>query len=196
MLLKEDHIAVFQANWDDKATNIRAIAKELALGLDSFVFLDDNPVERGLIRREIPEVAVPELDSDPAGYARTLAAAGYFEAIAFSDEDRARADMYQANARRLNLQGQTSDLQSYLRSLEMRIVFGSFDRTTRSRLTCEMSVAIRRLARRRRSRSSRIRCCGRTTSPTPRARRSYDAGSRRWRNPSVPPVSAACSTSS
>ncbi len=81
MLLREDHIAVFQANWDDKATNIRAIAKELALGLDSLVFLDDNPVERGLIRREIPEVAVPELDSDPASYARTLAAAGYFEAI-------------------------------------------------------------------------------------------------------------------
>lgn len=135
MLLKEDHIAVFQANWDDKATNIRAIAKELALGLDSFVFLDDNPVERGLIRREIPEVAVPELDNDPASYARTLAAAGYFEAIGFSEEDRARADMYQANARRLSLQGQTSDLQSYLRSLEMRILFGSFDRTTRSRVT-------------------------------------------------------------
>ncbi|MET4045491.1 FkbH-like protein [Bradyrhizobium sp. RT6a] len=135
MLLKEEHIAVFQANWDDKAANIRAIAKELSLGLDSLVFLDDNPVERGLIRREIPEVAVPELESDPADYARTLAAAGYFEATEFSEEDRSRAQMYQANARRLSLLGQTSDLQSYLRSLEMRIVFGSFDGTTRSRVT-------------------------------------------------------------
>lgn len=135
MLLKEEHIAVFQANWNDKATNIRAIAKELALGLDSFVFLDDNPAERGLIRQELPEVAVPELDSDPASYARTLAAAGYFEAINFSEEDRARAEMYQANARRLSLHSQTADLQSYLRSLEMRIVFGSFNRTTRARLT-------------------------------------------------------------
>ena len=135
MLLKEEHIAVFQANWNDKATNIRAIAKELALGLDSFVFLDDNPVERGLIRQEIPEVAVPELDSDPASYARTLAAAGYFEAVNFSDEDRARAEMYQANARRLSLQGQATDLKSYLQSLEMRIVFGTFDRTTRARVT-------------------------------------------------------------
>ena len=72
MLLKEEHIAVFQANWNDKATNIRAIAKELSLGLESLVFLDDNPVERGLIRRELPEVAVPELDDDPASYARTL----------------------------------------------------------------------------------------------------------------------------
>ena len=135
MLLKEEHIAVFQANWNDKATNIRAIAKELALGLDSFVFLDDNPVERGLIRQEIPEVAVPELDMDPASYARTLAAAGYFEAINFSEEDRARAEMYQANARRLGLQGQATDLKSYLRSLEMRIVFGAFERTTRARVT-------------------------------------------------------------
>jgi FkbH-like protein len=135
MLLKEEHIAVFQANWSDKATNIRAIATELALGLDSFVFLDDNPVERDLIRQEIPEVAVPQLDNDPASYARTWAAAGYFEAINFSHEDRARAEMYQANARRLSLQGQTTDLASYLRSLEMRIVFGSFDRTTRARVT-------------------------------------------------------------
>jgi FkbH-like protein len=134
MLLKEEHIAVFQANWDDKATNIRAIAKELALGLESFVFLDDNPVERGLIRRELPEVAVPEVDSDPATYARTLAAAGYFEAVHFSDEDRSRAEMYQGNARRASLQKQASDLGAYLRSLNMHIVFGAFDRTSRARV--------------------------------------------------------------
>jgi FkbH-like protein len=135
MLLKEEHIAVFQANWEDKASNIRAIAKELALGLESLVFLDDNPAERSLIRRELPEVAVPELEEDPANYARTLAAAGYFEAIGFSEEDRSRAEMYQGNARRLGLQSQTADIESYLRSLEMRIVFGSFDGKTRARVT-------------------------------------------------------------
>ena len=133
MLLKEEHIAVFQANWNDKATNLRAIAQELSLGLDSFVFLDDNPVERGLIRRELPEVAVPELESDPASFARTLAAAGYFESVQFSAEDRGRAEMYQGNARRANLQKQTSDLGAYLKSLQMRIVFAPFDRTSRSR---------------------------------------------------------------
>ena len=87
MLLKLDHIAVFQANWNDKATNIQAIAEELSLGLDAMVFLDDNPVERGLVRRLLPQVAVPELPEDPAYYARTLAAAGYFEAVAFAGED-------------------------------------------------------------------------------------------------------------
>ena len=59
MLLKLDHIAVFQANWNDKATNIQAIAEELSLGLDSMVFLDDNPVERGLVRKLLPQVARP-----------------------------------------------------------------------------------------------------------------------------------------
>ncbi len=135
MLLKEEHIAVFQANWDDKATNIRAIATELALGLESLVFLDDNPVERGLIRRELPEVAVPEVESDPAAYARTLAAAGYFEAILFSDEDRTRAEMYQGNARRLSLQRQAGDIGAYLQSLDMRIIFNPFDAMSRARVS-------------------------------------------------------------
>ena len=88
----------------------RAIAAELSLGLDSMVFLDDNPVERGLVRELLPEVAVPELPDDPALYARTLAAAGYFETVAFSDEDRKRAGFYQDNARRVALQKQVGDV--------------------------------------------------------------------------------------
>ena len=104
MLLREEHIAVFQANWNDKATNIEAIADELSLGLDAMVFVDDNPVERGLVRQMLPQVAVPELPDDPALYARTLLAAGYFEAIAYSGEDRQRAQFYQDNARRVTLQ--------------------------------------------------------------------------------------------
>lgn len=135
MLLRENHIAVFQANWNDKATNISAIASELALGIDSMVFLDDNPIERGLVREMLPQVGVPELPDDPALYARTLLAAGYFESIAFSDEDRKRADFYQDNARRVALQGQVGDLDAYLASLKMEIVFRPFDATGRSRIS-------------------------------------------------------------
>jgi FkbH-like protein len=134
MLLREDHIAVFQANWNDKATNIVAIARELSLGVDAMVFLDDNPVERGLVRETLPSVAVPELPADPASYARTLVAAGYFEAVAFSDEDRNRAGFYRDNARRVALQAQVADLESYLASLAMRIAFRPFDATGRSRI--------------------------------------------------------------
>jgi FkbH-like protein len=135
MLLKEDHIAVFQANWNDKATNIKAIAEELALGLESLVLLDDNPLEGGLIRQIVPQVAVPELPSDPALYARTLAAAGYFESVVFSDEDLKRASYYQDNARRVTLQKTAGDVDAYLASLNMEITFQPFDQTGRARIT-------------------------------------------------------------
>jgi FkbH-like protein len=135
MLLKEEHFAVFQANWNDKATNIKAIAEELSLGLDAMVLLDDNPVERGLVRQVLPQVAVPELPEDPALYARTLVAAGYFESVAFSDEDRKRAEMYQSNARRAAVQRQAGDLDAYFASLDMEILFAPFDRTGRARIS-------------------------------------------------------------
>lgn len=135
MLLKLDHFAVFRANWNDKATNILAIAKELSLGLDAMVFVDDNPAERGLVRRLLPQVAVPELPEDPAFYARTLAAAGYFESVTFSREDLNRATYYQENAKRLSLQEQADGVDAYLASLKMIITFQPFDSIGRSRIT-------------------------------------------------------------
>ena len=134
MLLREEHIAVFQANWNDKATNIKAIAKELSLGLDAMVLLDDNPVERGLVRQLLPQVAVPELPDDPALFARTLLAAGYFEAIAFSGEDRQRAEFYQNNSRHVELQKQAGDVDAYLASLNMQMTLQPFDDTGRARI--------------------------------------------------------------
>jgi FkbH-like protein len=134
MLLRLEHIAVFQANWNDKATNIQAIAEELSLGLDAMVFLDDNPVERGLVRKLLPQVAVPELPQEPAYYARTLAAAGYFEAVALAAEDLKRAGFYQDNARRAQLQKQVGGVDAYLKSLDMTIIFQPFDATGRARI--------------------------------------------------------------
>lgn len=134
MLLKLEHIAVFQANWKDKATNIQAIAEELSLGLDTFVFVDDNPVERDLVRRFLPEVSVPEMPEEPAFYARTLAAAGYFEAVTLAAEDLRRAVFYQDNAQRAQLQKQVGRLDAYLASLNMAITFQPFDAIGRARI--------------------------------------------------------------
>ena len=134
MLLKLDHIAVFQANWNDKATNIQVIAEELSLGLDAMVFLDDNPVERGLVRKLLPQVAVPELPDEPAYYARTLTAGGYFEAVAFATEDLERSGYYQDNAKRATLQKQVGGVDAYLASLDMTITFQPFDATGRARI--------------------------------------------------------------
>jgi len=134
MLLKLDHFAAFRANWSDKATNIRAIAKDLALGLDAMVFMDDSPAERGLVRKLLPQVAVPELPEDPAFYARTLAAAGYFESVTFSREDLNRATYYQENAKRSSLLERTDGVDAYLASLKMIITFQPFDSIGRGRI--------------------------------------------------------------
>ncbi|CAM3178296.1 Haloacid dehalogenase [Sphingomonas antarctica] len=134
MLLREDHVAVFQANWIDKATNLATIAKALTLGRDALVFLDDNPAERLQVRAAYPEIAVPELPADAAYYQRTLNAAGYFEAVTFSDDDRKRSAFYKDNARRLELQSGAGSLDAYHTSLEMVATMQPFDLVGRARI--------------------------------------------------------------
>ncbi len=128
MLLKRGDIACFMANWDDKATNIRRIAHQLNIGLDSLVFLDDNPFERNLVRQELPMVAVPEVPDDPALVAGMIADAGYFEALGITDEDRERGGQYQGNLQREALKETATDIESYLRGLDMRLTWRPFDR--------------------------------------------------------------------
>jgi FkbH-like protein len=135
MVLRCADIASFVANWTDKATNLRAIAKTLNIGLDSMVFVDDNPVERALIRRELPMVAVPELPDDPALFAQTIAAAGYFEGLCVTKEDRTRAELYQANAERERLKDNVTDMASYLDSLRMVMTAQPFDSVGLARVT-------------------------------------------------------------
>lgn len=123
MILREDDFSAFQINWADKATNLEILAERLSLGLDSFVFLDDNPFEREQVRRSLPEVLVPELPSDPATYARVLMTGGFFETITFAAEDRERVSQYAANRRRETLAAQSRDLGEFLRSLQMEATF-------------------------------------------------------------------------
>lgn len=161
MLLREEHIAVFQANWNDKASNIEAIAEELSLGLDAVVFLDDNPSERGLVRRLLPQVAVPELPEDPSLFSRTLMASGYFEAVTFSAEDRKRSDFYRDNARRIALQKQAGNVDAYLASLKMEIRFQPFDDVGRARITQLINKSNQFNLTTRRYTEAEVRECGR-----------------------------------
>lgn len=128
MVLRRKDIACFVANWDDKARNLRSIAQQLNIGIDSLVFVDDNPFERNLVRTELPMVAVPEVSEEPAFMARTVADAGYFEGLVVTDEDRERTAQYQANAGRAALEAEASDLGTYLRNLDMNLVWKRFDR--------------------------------------------------------------------
>jgi FkbH-like protein len=125
MLLREDDFSAFQINWNDKATNLQILAERLSLGLDSFVFLDDNPFERAQVRKFAPQVMTLELPSDPAAYATVLMTAGLFEAVTFSEEDRIRVEQYAANTRRDTLMAQAPDLSAFLRTLRMEAIFTS-----------------------------------------------------------------------
>ncbi len=127
MVLRRADIAAFQANWDDKAQNLKVIAARLNIGLDSLVFVDDNPIERARVRQALPMVAVPEMPEDPAHYVRCLADAGYFEAVAFTADDRSRAEQYAANAEREALLGAAESMDEFLRGLKMTTVYGPFN---------------------------------------------------------------------
>ena len=127
MVLRRNDIASFVANWNDKPSNLKAIAEELNIGIDSLVFVDDNPFERNLVREELPMVAVPEVSEDPATYAQTIADAGYFEGVSVTDEDRVRSEQYQSNRARDQLKASVTDLDSYLRGLEMQLIWKRFD---------------------------------------------------------------------
>ena len=135
MVLKRSDIACFVANWEDKASNLRSIAKALNIGLDSLVFVDDNPFERNLIRRELPMIATPELPDDPSYYVQSIADAGYFELLRVTKEDLGRAVQYQDAAQRAVLQESASDMESYLSSLGMELRWGRFDEMNLSRIT-------------------------------------------------------------
>jgi FkbH-like protein len=135
MVLRRSDIASFRANWNDKAANIRAVAEELNIGLDSLVFLDDNPFERNFVREHLPMVAVPEVpDDDPSLVPAVLADAGYFETAGITEEDRQRSAQYQENRERAQLQAGATDLEGYLRALDMRMVWGRFDEVSRQRV--------------------------------------------------------------
>lgn len=134
MYLRRDDIACFVANWNDKASNLRRIAQVLNLGIESFVFVDDNPLERSLVRRELPMVAVPEVPEDPSGYVACLAEAGYFETLSITDEDRERSRQYQANLAREQVLQSATDMGSFLANLQMELAWKAFDPVGLSRI--------------------------------------------------------------
>jgi FkbH-like protein len=134
MILKEDDIVAFRVNWEDKAANIKAISDAIDLGLESFVFLDDNPAERKRVRDALPSVAVPELPEDPGDWLPVFQAAGYFEQTGFSKEDAQRAGFYKANALRAAQMERIGDHDDYLRSLGMTLSIAPFDEAGRKRI--------------------------------------------------------------
>ncbi|MGG9960058.1 HAD-IIIC family phosphatase [Ferruginibacter sp. SUN106] len=130
MVLKLEDIAVFIANWNNKADNIRHIQSILNIGFDSMVFLDDNPAERAIVRREIPEVTVPELPEDPADYLSFLYQENLFETTSFTEADSKRNEQYREEAGRAVLQQAFTNEAEFLESLEMTAEVKPIDKFT------------------------------------------------------------------
>ncbi len=119
MVLKLEDIAVFVANWDNKADNIRQIQEILNIGMDSLVFLDDNPFERNMVRENLPEVCVPELPEDPAEYVSFLQELNLFETASVSDNDEIRTKQYQEESVRLSEKKHFANEEEFLANLQM-----------------------------------------------------------------------------
>jgi FkbH-like protein len=135
MVLREEHIAAARINWTDKPTNLRALAAELNIGLDSFVFMDDSEIECELVRGVLPEVAVVHLPRDRAvEYRDRLASGGWFDTLTLSEDDRLRAASYKAESARTKLRGESPNLERYFESLEMVVQIRPADRVSIPRL--------------------------------------------------------------
>lgn len=135
MLLKLDDIILFKANWQDKASNIKEIAQELSLGLDSFVFLDDNPMERAWVRSSLPDIIVPECGNTPWGMLASLRQGKFFESVTLTEEDSTRHQNYKSNLTRKADQGKHATIEDFLTSLEMVAESGLVNDMTLSRVT-------------------------------------------------------------
>lgn len=134
MLLRPAHFSSVRINWQDKAQNMREIADELGLGLDSFAFLDDNPRERELIRQELPDVYVISLPDHPMEYADALRELPVFERVAFSDEDRDRGRLYAEERKRTESRSASTSLEDFYRSLGMAVRIVPAESQTLSRI--------------------------------------------------------------
>lgn len=134
MTLHLDDFVIFVANWQDKATNVQYIRDKLNIGIDSMVFVDDNPFERNLVRTAFPELTVPDLPEDPAQYVGYLKSLNLFETASFSDEDVGRTQQYRAEAKRETLKDTARSFQDYLKELEMTAWVKPFEKMYYSRI--------------------------------------------------------------
>lgn len=126
MILKQDDFIMIKANWEPKSQNLKDIANTLSLTPDSFVFVDDNPAEREIIRQQIQNATVPEVGDKPEGFITAIDKMGYFEVTVVSADDGKRERMYKENAQRAKAELSFSDYNEYLLSLEMKAEIDKF----------------------------------------------------------------------
>ena len=121
MVLREEHFATMKINWNDKISNMKEIAQELNIGLDSIVYFDDDPINRELMSKAIPQIKTIDLPDDPSLYASTLMQINDFNTLVMTNEDRNRGEMYREEHKRTELKRSSSNLEDFLKQLEIRV---------------------------------------------------------------------------
>jgi FkbH-like protein len=120
-VLKEEHFAAMRINWQNKATNIAELAKEINIGLDSIVFMDDNPVERAQVSQVHPEVLVVDMPKNPRLYREMIENLNVFDVLSLTSEDMARGEMYVGKRIRTELEQTATSIEDFLRTLDLKV---------------------------------------------------------------------------
>lgn len=130
MVLTDKYLSAYQINWENKADNIRRLSEILNIGLDSMVFIDDNPTERELIRQQLPMVTVPEFPKRPYELPKFIKGivTDFFETITLTNEDKQKTEQYRANAFRTKQRSHFTDLTDFIRSLDIKIEIRKVDK--------------------------------------------------------------------
>jgi FkbH-like protein len=134
MVLREEDIAVFKANWNPKEENLRAIAAAMNIGLDAMVFVDDNPAERSRVKQNLPEIEVIEMPADPAQYICAVSRLGLFETLAITREDRERTASIRENLERKTVESTAGSVDDYLTQLDIQVQLAPFDEANLPRI--------------------------------------------------------------
>jgi FkbH-like protein len=127
MLIREAQLAAYRINWEDKASNIRSLARELNIGLDHMLLIDDSPHERAWVRDQIPELRVPDLPADPSMYATWVGSLPSLIVLQQTAEDSQRTQQYQESRTRETYRGSVGSVEDFLRGLGLRLDIGSVD---------------------------------------------------------------------
>ena len=152
MILKKNDFAGWRINWQDKALNISDLASELNLGLDSMVFIDDNPSERIRVGEALPGIIVPEWPSDPANFVDALGSLNYFENTSISSEDRQRTMMYVSERDRRDTKVEVGNIEVWLKKLRTKLCATTVERNNISRVaqllnkTNQLNLSTRRMS--------------------------------------------------
>jgi FkbH-like protein len=134
MLIREAHLAAYRINWEDKATNIRALARELSIGLDHMLLIDDSPHERTWVHGQIPELRVPDPPADPSMYANWVGSLPSLIVLQQTTEDAQRTRQYQESRVREEYRGSVGSVEDFLRGLGLRVVIAPADDESMSRV--------------------------------------------------------------